>query len=175
MNYVLDKILIKEADSRRRVDELGAQVSVDYCGKQPVAVCILRGAIPFYADLIRRISLPVTVDTITVSSYGSGTTSGALKVITDMRTDVKGKDVLVVDDIIDSGRTSVALINMLKERGAASVKTCALLDKPSRRVVEIKGDYVGFSIPDEFVVGYGLDWDEKFRNLPHIYTLKEDK
>ena len=175
MNYVLDKILIKEADIRRRVDELGAQVSVDYCGKQPVAVCILRGAIPFYADLIRRISLPVTVDTITVSSYGSGTTSGALKVITDMRTDVKGKDVLVVDDIIDSGRTSVALINMLKERGAASVKTCALLDKPSRRVVEIKGDYVGFSIPDEFVVGYGLDWDEKFRNLPHIYTLKEDK
>lgn len=175
MNYVLDKILIKEADIRRRVDELGAQVSADYCGKHPVAVCILRGAIPFYADLIRRISLPVTVDTITVSSYGSGTTSGALKVITDMRTDVKGKDVLVVDDIIDSGRTSVALINMLKERGAASVKTCALLDKPSRRVVEIKGDYVGFSIPDEFVVGYGLDWDEKFRNLPHIYTLKEDK
>ena len=175
MNYVLDKILIKEADIRRRVDELGSQVSADYCGKQPVAVCILRGAIPFYADLIRRISLPVTVDTITVSSYGSGTTSGALKVITDMRTDVKGKDVLVVDDIIDSGRTSVALINMLKERGAASVKTCALLDKPSRRVVEIKGDYVGFSIPDEFVVGYGLDWDEKFRNLPHIYTLKEDK
>ena len=175
MNYVLDKILIKEADIRRRVDELGAQVSADYCGKQPVAVCILRGAIPFYADLIRRISLPVTVDTITVSSYGSGTTSGALKVVTDMRTDVKGKDVLVVDDIIDSGRTSVALINMLKERGAASVKTCALLDKPSRRVVEIKGDYVGFSIPDEFVVGYGLDWDEKFRNLPHIYTLKEDK
>ena len=89
MNYVLDKILIKEADIRRRVDELGAQVSADYCGKQPVAVCILRGAIPFYADLIRRISLPVTVDTITVSSYGSGTTSGALKVITDMRTDVK--------------------------------------------------------------------------------------
>ena len=116
--------------------------------------------------------MPVTVDTITVSSYGSGTTSGSLKVISDMRTDVKGRDVIVVDDIIDSGKTSLALNNMLVERGASSVTTCALLDKPSRRVVDVKGDYVGFAIPDEFVVGYGLDWDEKFRNLPDVYTLK---
>ena len=136
---------------------------------------VRRGAIPFFADLIREIDLPVTVDTITVSSYGSGTTAGKLKVISDMRTDVKGRDVIVVDDIIDSGKTSLALNNMLAERGAVSVATCALLDKPSRRVVDIKGDYVGFSIPDEFVVGYGLDWNEKFRNLPHVYTLKEDK
>lgn len=175
MNYVIDKVLVAEEDIRRRVDELGKEITRDYAGMQPIAVCVLRGAIPFYADLIRRINLPVTVDTITVSSYGSGTVSGKLKVITDMRTSVEGRDVLVVDDIIDSGRTSVALIEMLKERGAKSVKTCALLDKPSRRVVDIKGDYVGFSIPDEFVVGYGLDWNEKFRNLPHVYTLKEEK
>lgn len=175
MNYVIDKVLVAEEDIRRRVDELGKEITRDYAGMQPIAVCVLRGAIPFYADLIRRIALPVTVDTITVSSYGSGTVSGKLKVITDMRTSVEGRDVLVVDDIIDSGRTSVALIEMLKERGAKSVKTCALLDKPSRRVVDIKGDYVGFAIPDEFVVGYGLDWNEKFRNLPHVYTLKEEK
>ena len=175
MNYVIDKVLVAEEDIRRRVDELGKEIMRDYAGMQPIAVCVLRGAIPFYADLIRRIDLPVTVDTITVSSYGSGTVSGKLKVITDMRTSVEGRDVLVVDDIIDSGRTSVALIEMLKERGAKSVKTCALLDKPSRRVVDIKGDYVGFAIPDEFVVGYGLDWNEKFRNLPHVYTLKEEK
>lgn len=175
MNYVIDKVLVAEEDIRRRVDELGKEITCDYAGMQPIAVCVLRGAIPFYADLIRRIDLPVTVDTITVSSYGSGTVSGKLKVITDMRTSVEGRDVLVVDDIIDSGRTSVALIEMLKERGAKSVRTCALLDKPSRRVVDIKGDYVGFAIPDEFVVGYGLDWNEKFRNLPHVYTLKEEK
>lgn len=175
MNYVIDKVLVAEEDIRRRVDELGKEITSDYAGMQPIAVCVLRGAIPFYADLIRRIDLPVTVDTITVSSYGSGTVSGKLKVITDMRTSVEGRDVLVVDDIIDSGRTSVALIEMLKERGAKSVRTCALLDKPSRRVVDIKGDYVGFAIPDEFVVGYGLDWNEKFRNLPHVYTLKEEK
>ena len=175
MNYVIDKVLVAEEDIRRRVDELGKEITRDYAGMQPIAVCVLRGAIPFYADLIRRIDLPVTVDTITVSSYGSGTVSGKLKVITDMRTSVEGRDVLVVDDIIDSGRTSVALIEMLKERGAKSVKTCALLDKPSRRIVDIKGDYVGFAIPDEFVVGYGLDWNEKFRNLPHVYTLKEEK
>ena len=175
MNYVIDKVLVAEEDIRRRVDELGKEITRDYAGMQPIAVCVLRGAIPFYGDLIRRIDLPVTVDTITVSSYGSGTVSGKLKVITDMRTSVEGRDVLVVDDIIDSGRTSVALIEMLKERGAKSVRTCALLDKPSRRVVDIKGDYVGFAIPDEFVVGYGLDWNEKFRNLPHVYTLKEEK
>lgn len=175
MNYVKDKVLVAEEDIRRRVDELGKEITRDYAGMQPIAVCVLRGAIPFYADLIRRIDLPVTVDTITVSSYGSGTVSGKLKVITDMRTSVEGRDVLVVDDIIDSGRTSVALIEMLKERGAKSVRTCALLDKPSRRVVDIKGDYVGFAIPDEFAVGYGLDWNEKFRNLPHVYTLKEEK
>ena len=175
MNYVIDKVLVAEEDIRRRVDELGKEITRDYAGMQPIAVCVLRGAIPFYADLIRRIDLPVTVDTITVSSYGSGTVSGKLKVITDMRTSVEGRDVLVVDDIIDSGRTSVALIEMLKERGAKSVRTCALLDKPSRRVVDIKGDYIGFAIPDEFVVGYGLDWNEKFRNLPHVYTLKEEK
>ena len=175
MNYVIDMVSVAEQDIRRRVDELGKEITRDYAGMQPIAVCVLRGAIPFYADLIRRIDLPVTVDTITVSSYGSGTVSGKLKVITDMRTSVEGRDVLVVDDIIDSGRTSVALIEMLKERGAKSVKTCALLDKPSRRVVDIKGDYVGFAIPDEFVVGYGLDWNEKFRNLPHVYTLKEEK
>ena len=175
MNYVIDKVLVAEEDIRRRVDELGKEITREYAGKQPIAVCELSGAIPFYAELIRRIDLPVTVDTITVSSYGSGTVSGKLKVITDMRTSVEGRDVLVVDDISDSGRTSVALIEMLKERGAKSVRTCALLDKPSRRVVDIKGDYVGFAIPDEFVVGYGLDWNEKFRNLPHVYTLKEEK
>lgn len=172
MNYTLDKILINGEKIQQRIREMGAQITRDYAGKQPIAVCTLRGAIPFYADLIRVIDLPVTVDTITVSSYGSGTTSGNLKIITDMRSDVKGRDVIIVDDIVDTGRTSLAMVNMLKERGARSVTICALLDKPSRRVVDIEGDYVGFTIPDEFVVGYGLDWDEKYRNLPHVYTLK---
>ena len=128
MNYTLDKILINGEKIQQRIREMGAQITRDNAGKQPIAVCTLRGAIPFYADLIRVMDLPVTVDTITVSSYGSGTTSGNLKIITDMRSDVKGRDVIIVDDIVDTGRTSLAMVNMMKERGARSVTICALLD-----------------------------------------------
>ena len=169
----ITKVLIDEEKIAKRVAELGAQIEKDYEGKEPIVVAILKGSIIFYRDLVRKIKLPMRFDTMAVSSYGSGTSSsGNVKIKKDMSHDICGKDVLIIEDIIDSGNTMKSLTALLEHRGAKSIKVCAFLDKPSRRQTDFEADYIGYSIPDEFVVGYGLDYDEKYRNLPYIGVLE---
>ena len=152
---------------------MGAQIEKDYEGKEPIVVAILKGSIIFYGDLVRKIKLPMRFDTMAVSSYGSGTSSsGNVKIKKDMSHDICDKDVLIIEDIIDSGNTMKSLTALLEHRGAKSIRVCAFLDKPSRRQTDFEADYIGYSIPDEFVVGYGLDYDEKYRNLPYIGVLE---
>ena len=166
----ITKVLIDEEKIAKRVAELGAQIEKDYEGKEPIVVAILKGSIIFYGDLVRKIKLPIRFDTMAVSSYGSGTSSsGNVKIKKDMSHDICDKDVLIIEDIIDSGNTMKSLTALLEHRGAKSIRVCAFLDKPSRRQTDFEADY---SIPDEFVVGYGLDYDEKYRNLPYIGVLE---
>ena len=159
---------ITEEEIEKRVAEMGAQISKEY-GDEPVfLICILKGSIFFTCELAKRITSPVEIDFMSVSSYGSGTTSsGVVKIGKDLDCSIEGKNVLVVEDIIDSGRTLSYLLENLKTRNPKSLKLCTLLDKPERRVCDVKVDYVGFVIPDEFVVGYGLDYDQQYRNLPY--------
>lgn len=167
-------LLIPRGVIEQTVVRLAAQITEDYRGRQLVAVGILKGAFIFMADLVRRLDLPLEVDFVTVSSYGSGTESSrTVSLRQDLSTDVKGKDVLVIEDIVDTGRTVCYLLQHLVDRGAASVRLCALADKPTRREVSVSLDYLGFTVPDRFVVGYGLDFDNKFRYLPDIYALEE--
>lgn len=167
------KVLLPEEDLEKRIAELGAQISEDYAGEEIIMVCILKGAVYFACDLAKRITLPMYMDFMAVSSYGSGTvSSGEVKIKKDMDFSVEGKNVLIVEDIIDSGHTLHFLQNLLSDRNAKSVKLCALLDKPERREVDVAVDYTGFTIPDAFVVGYGLDYDQKCRNLPYIGVVE---
>lgn len=169
----ITKVLIDEEKIAKRVAELGAQIEKDYEGKEPIVVAILKGSIIFYGDLVRKIKLPMRFDTMAVSSYGSGTSSsGNVKIKKDMSHDICDKDVLIIEDIIDSGNTMKSLTALLEHRGAKSIRVCAFLDKPSRRQTDFEADYIGYSISDEFVVGYGLDYDEKYRNLPYIGVLE---
>ena len=169
----IDRVLFTEEQLQARVAEIAAQIDRDYAGKQPLLVSVLRGSFVFMADLVRRITLPCTVDFIAVSSYGSGTTSsGQVKIVKDLSEQIEGKDVIVVEDILDSGNTLSYLLKLLEARHPASIRLCTLLDKPERRTKPVAVQYSGFSIPDEFVVGYGLDYDEKYRNLPYIGVLK---
>ena len=156
--------------------ELGAQISRDYEGKNLVLVSILKGSVVFMADLMRAVSIPCSIDFMVVSSYGGSNTSssGLVKIIKDLDGDLSGKDVLIVEDILDTGVTLSKLVPMLKMRNPNSVKICTILDKPSRRKADIQPDYEGFQVPDEFVVGYGLDYDEKYRNLPYVGVLKPE-
>ena len=178
MNSSIDKILVSESELDAIVTRIAAQIDKDYEGedKKLVLLCILKGSIVFMGDLMKKITVPVEIDCMKVSSYGSGTTSsGSVKIHLDVtRTDLSDCDFLIIEDIIDSGHTLSYLTEYLKLRGAKSVKTCALLDKPSRRKVEFVPDYVGTEIPDEFVVGYGLDYDERFRALPYVGVLKPE-
>lgn len=168
----MDHILLTEEEIRLAVQKLGQTLSRDYQGKAPVMICILKGAVSFFADLIREINLPLTIDFMAISSYGSSTkTSGVVRILKDLDHDVLGKDVLVVEDIIDSGLTLSYISKALAERGAASVKLVSLLDKPQRRKTPLEVDYACFTIPNAFVVGYGLDYQEKYRNLPYIGVL----
>lgn len=169
----IDHILISEEALQKRVAELGAQISADYAGKAPLLVSVLRGSFIFMADLTRHIQPFCQVDFMAVSSYGAGTTSsGQVNIVKDLTDSIEGKDILVIEDILDSGNTLSYLFQLLKARNPASLKLCTLLDKPSRRQKPIQADYVGFTVPDEFVVGYGLDYDELYRNLPYIGVLK---
>ena len=162
-------VLISEQDVDARIAEIGAQISKDYEGKQVHLICILKGSVYFTCELAKRITVPVTMDFMSVSSYGDGTSSsGVVKIAKDLDETIEGKDVIVIEDIIDSGRTLSYLLEILQRRNPSSMKLCTLLDKPDRRVKEVKVDYVGFEIPDEFVVGYGLDYAQKYRNLPYI-------
>lgn len=171
----LEQILLSEEAIAKRVRELGEQISEDYQGCDLVVVGILKGALVFMADLIRHLSIPVIMDFAVVSSYGAATkTSGVVRILKDLDQPIEGKHVLIVEDIIDTGLTMHYLINNLKARKPLSVKVCTLLDKPSRREVDITPDYCGFSIPDHFVVGYGLDYAEYYRNLPQVGVLKPE-
>jgi len=162
-------VLISEQDVDARIAEIGAQISKDYEGKQVHLICILKGSVYFTCELAKRISVPVTMDFMSVSSYGDGTSSsGIVKIAKDLDETIEGKNVIVIEDIIDSGRTLSYLLEILQKRNPSSMKLCTLLDKPDRRVKQVNVDYVGFEIPDEFVVGYGLDYAQKYRNLPYI-------
>ena len=153
--------------------ELGAQITADYAGKEPVLASVLRGSYIFMADLTLAIDLPVTVDFMAVSSYGAGTkSSGQVEIKKDLSDSIEGRDLIIVEDILDSGNTLFYLMEILKARKPASIRICTLMDKPDRRTQPIVADYVGFTIPDAFVVGYGLDYDEKYRNLPYVGILK---
>ncbi|MBO4807625.1 MAG: hypoxanthine phosphoribosyltransferase [Lachnospiraceae bacterium] len=167
------KVMLSEEEVDKRIQEIGDQISKDYAGKQVHLVCVLKGGAFFMVELAKRITVPVSLDFMSVSSYGSDTkSSGVVKIVKDLDEPLNGKDVLVVEDIIDSGRTLSYLLEMLKDRKPASLKLCTLLDKPSRRVIDVDVDYTGFQIPDEFVVGYGLDYDQRYRNLPYIGIME---
>ncbi|HIY15805.1 MAG TPA: hypoxanthine phosphoribosyltransferase [Candidatus Intestinimonas stercorigallinarum] len=169
----IERVLFTEQELKDRVAELAAQIDRDYAGKEPMLISVLRGSFIFMADLARAIHLPCTVDFMAVSSYGSGTTSsGQVKITKDLSESIEGRDIIVVEDILDSGNTLSYLFRLLQARHPASVRLCTLLDKPSRRTKPITADYTGFSVDDLFVVGYGLDYAEKYRNLPYIGVLK---
>lgn len=170
------EILFTEEEVNRRIAEIGRQISRDYEGRTIHMICILKGGAPFMCELAKRIDSNVSLDFMSVASYGSGTeSSGTVRIVKDLDEPLEGKDVIIVEDIIDSGRTLSHLFKIFKERKPASIRLCTLLDKPDRRVVDdVNVDYVGFQIPDEFVVGYGLDYDQRYRNLPYIGVVKFD-
>ena len=169
------EVLLSEEEVDKRIQEIGEQISKDYAGKEVHLVCVLKGGCPFMCELAKRITLPVSYDFMAVSSYGGDTkSSGVVKIVKDLDESLLGKDVIVVEDIVDSGRTLSYLLEMLRDRGPKSLRLCTLLDKPERRVINVHVDYTGFAIPDEFVVGYGLDYDQRYRNLPYIGVVKFD-
>ena len=173
----LEEVLIPEEAIQKRVAELGAEISRDYEGvDQLLLVCILRGAVVFLADLMRKITVPTAIDFMAVSSYGVGarTSSGVVRILMDLNTSIEGKNVLIVEDIVDTGHTLDYILRNLSTRRPASLKVCALLNKPSRRQVDVPIHYVGFDIPNKFVIGYGLDFGEKYRNLPFVGVLKPE-
>ena len=167
--------LLTKDEIDNAVKGIAYRIHKDYQGKEILVVCILKGAFIFCADLVRNLDLPCEIDFISASSYGAGTTtSGNVKINKDVEHDVENKHVILVEDIVDSGRTLSYLLEMLKDRGPASLRLCTLLDKPERRVIDVHVDYTGFNIPDEFVVGYGLDYDQRYRNLPYIGVVEFD-
>ena len=169
----IQEVLFSEEQLKNRVQEIARQITADYQGKEIMLISVLRGSFVFMADLVRQINLPLTVDFLSASSYGSGTeSSGQVKLKLDLADDISGRDVLIIEDIVDSGNTLSKLLPELQKRGPASLKVCALLDKPERRVLPFQANYVGFTIPDAFVVGYGLDFDQHYRQLPYIGVLK---
>ena len=168
-------VMISESEVDKRIAELGAKISKDYEGKTVHMICVLKGGVFFMCELAKKITVPVTMDFMSVSSYGNGTvSSGVVKIVKDLDEMIEGKDVLVVEDIIDSGRTLSYLLENLKNRKPASLKLCTLLDKPDRRVTEVDVDYTGFEIEDKFVIGYGLDYAQKYRHLPYIGVVELD-
>lgn len=169
------RVLLTEEEVDQRIKAIGEQISRDYAGKSVHLICVLKGGSFFMCELAKRISVPVSLDFMSVSSYGRDTkSSGVVKIVKDLDESIKDKDVIVVEDIVDSGRTLSYLLEMLGDRGPRSLRLCTLLDKPERRVIDVKVDYTGFSIPDEFVVGYGLDYDQKYRNLAYIGVVEFD-
>ena len=171
------RVLLTEEEVDRRIGEIAEQISKDYAGQEVHLICILKGGVFFTCELAKRLTVPVTMDFMSVSSYGGGTeSSGIVKLVKDLDESLEGKNVLIVEDIIDSGRTLAYPIDVLNQRKPAEIRLCTLLDKPERRVKkQVKVDYVCFTIPDEFVVGYGLDYDQKYRNLPYIGVVEQDE
>ena len=175
MNNNIESVLVSEEQIKNRVKEMGKEITKDYEGKDLILVSVLKGAVVFMSDIMRAINLPFEIDFMITSSYGKGTDSrGDVKILKDLDVNIKGKDVLIIEDIIDSGYTLSKLKNLLIAREPNSIKICTMLDKPSRRYegIDLKGDYTGFEVPDEFVVGYGLDYAELYRGLPYVGVLK---
>ena len=169
------RVLLSEDEIREKVRELGGKITADYKNSNLMLVTVLKGAVVFLADLMRQIDVPAEIDFMVVSSYGSGVkSSGVVKIVKDLDVPLAGKDILIVEDILDSGLTLSYIKLLLESRGPRSIRIATLLDKPSRRKVDLQADYIGFSVPDEFVIGYGLDYDEKYRNLPYIGILKPE-
>ena len=169
------EVLVTKEDVEKRISEMADEINRAYAGKSLHLVCVLKGGAFFMCELAKHLNMPVSLDFMSVSSYGSATkSSGVVKIVKDMDEPIKDKDVLVVEDIVDSGRTLSYLMEMLRDRGPKSLHLCTLLDKPERRVVEVNVDYTGFQIPDKFVVGYGLDYDQHYRNLPYIGVVEFD-
>ena len=169
------RVLLSEDEIREKVRELGGKITADYKNSNLMLVTVLKGAVVFLADLLRQIDVPAEIDFMVVSSYGSGVkSSGVVKIVKDLDVPLAGKDILIVEDILDSGLTLSYIKELLESRGPRSIRIATLLDKPSRRKVDLQADYIGFSVPDEFVIGYGLDYDEKYRNLPYIGILKPE-
>jgi hypoxanthine phosphoribosyltransferase len=175
MHGEIEKVLISEEEIQGKVKELGDALTSEYQDRFPLAVGVLKGAMPFMGDLLKRVNTHLEMDFMDVSSYGNSTiSSGEVKIIKDLNTSVEGRDILIIEDIIDSGLTLSYLVELFKYRKAKSIKIVTLLDKPTGRKADIKADYVGFIVPDEFVVGYGLDYAERYRNLPYIGVLKPE-
>ena len=173
MHKDVERILYTEEELRQRVKALGRQITADYAGREPLLISVLRGSYIFMADLTRSINLNVAVDFMSVSSYGAGTvSSGQVEIKKDLSDSIEGRELILVEDILDSGNTLYYLLDVLRARKPASIRVCTLMDKPERRTRPIKADYVGFTIPDAFIVGYGLDYAEKYRNLPYVGVLK---
>ena len=173
---IVDRILVDQETLRSRIVELGQAISSDHAGKDLVLICVLKGGVAFLTDLMRQITIPHEIDFLAISSYGVGQreSTGAVRLIMDLKADIEGRDVLIVEDIVDSGRTMDYLLRVFWARKPNSLQVCTLLSKPSRRVIEVPLDYIGFDIPDEFVLGYGLDLDEKYRNLPYVAVVKQE-
>jgi len=173
---MIDKVLVDEETLQARVKELGQLISAEYEEGDLILICVLKGGVAFLTDLMRHITIPHEIDFLAISSYGAGQreSTGAVRLLMDLKADIAGRDVLIVEDIVDSGQTMEYLLRTLGARNPASLRICTLLSKPSRREVDIPLDYVGFEIPNEFVLGYGLDFDEKYRNLPYVAVLKRE-
>lgn len=165
------RILLTQEQIQNRIKELGEEITRDYAGKEPVIICMLKGAVYFFADLTKHINLPIMIDFARLSSYRNGTTSGKMELIANITAKIEGKDVLIVEDIVDSGKTLAYFINLLKEKNPKSIKICSFLDKKERREADITADYVGFDIPCGFVIGYGLDYAEKYREFPFLAEI----
>ncbi len=170
----IKKVCVSEVQIQTIVQRLGKQISEDYVGKEPMFIGLLKGCNPFMMDLLKNVSLYCTLDYMDVSSYSGTSSTGTVTIVHDLHTSVVGKDIIVVDDILDTGKTLYEIKKLLKDRGANSVKLCVLLNKPEGRKVDIEADYIGDLVPNEFVVGYGLDYNERYRNLPYIGVLKEE-
>jgi hypoxanthine phosphoribosyltransferase len=173
---MIDKVLVDEETLQSRVRELGQIISAEYEEGDLILICVLKGGVAFLTDLMRHVSVPHEIDFLAISSYGAGQreSTGAVRLIMDLKADIAGRDVLIVEDIVDSGRTMQYLLRTLGARNPSSLRICTLLSKPSRREVDVPLDYIGFEIPNEFVLGYGLDLDEKYRNLPYVAVLKRE-
>ncbi|MBB1062235.1 hypoxanthine phosphoribosyltransferase [Limosilactobacillus fastidiosus] len=173
MNNDIERVLYSEEEINRRMDELAKQLTAEYREQRPLIISVMTGAVLFTVDMIKRMDIMAKLDFIDVSSYYGGTSStGEVKLVQDLKSDIRGRSILIMEDIVDTGHTLKFLIELLKERGAKSVKVCTLLDKPEGRQVEVKADYVGFNVPNEFLVGYGLDYKGYYRNLPYVGILK---
>lgn len=172
MNNDIERILINQNQIDQREDELAAELTAKYQDQFPIVVSVLTGAMIFTSDMLKRLNFKLNVDLVDVSSYAGANSTGEVQLVQDLKFDVSGRSVIVMEDIIDTGRTLAYLVQLLKKRGAKSVEVCALLDKPERREAEIEGDYVGFKTPNEFLVGYGLDYNDLYRNLPYVGILK---